>query len=286
MSDLAPVHFFSHGSTAMLGEASDSADYWERCGDAALAHGIEHVVIMGAHWAAVGDEIHIAANPHPTKAPIGGVHPRKYVDYELVPDLPMGERVISTLRQAGFNAKANPTFTWIHDVYLILIRTFPNGCPPTTIISMNARFDPHYHMRVGAALRDLRREKVLFIGSGGTVHNLYRNVWGPLLRYADNFAMESPPGNWALDFRQEFEDALIKSTGPQLRKAVTMLMKIPKYRDAHATDDHIMSAMFVVGLVGAPEDVGTPVELGAEDWELTNMCNSQFTFGRWGAVKA
>lgn len=43
---LSPVHLFSHGSTAMLGEESASADYWKACGDRALAHGIKHVVIM------------------------------------------------------------------------------------------------------------------------------------------------------------------------------------------------------------------------------------------------
>ncbi|KAF4882340.1 4,5-DOPA dioxygenase extradiol [Colletotrichum fructicola] len=274
----------------MLGEESKSADYWKECGDAALANGIEHIIIMaslsvvavGAHWAATGDEIQVATNPNPTKAPIGGVHPRKYVDYKLIPDLGMALRVIDTLRKEGFNCNPNPDFQWIHDVYLLLIRAFPNGCPPTTIISMNARFDPHYHMRVGASLRYLRREKnVLFIGSGGAVHNLYRNVWKPLLRYADNFAMETPPGNWALDFRQEFEDCVTKNSGPALRKAMAMLMKLPIYRDAHATDDHFMSAMFVAGLVGSDEDCGSPVVLGAEDWELTNMCNSQYTWGSW-----
>lgn len=239
---------------------------------------------QGAHWAAINDEIQVATNPTPTKAPIGGVHPRKYVDYKLNPDLPMAERVIGALRQEGFNCNPNANFEWIHDVYLILIRTFPGGCPPTTIISMNARFDPHYHVRVGSALRFMRKEKdVLFIGSGGAVHNLYRNVWTPLLRYADNFAMETPPGEWALEFRQEFEDAITKNTGPALRKAMTMLMKLPVYRDAHATDDHFMSAMFIAGLVGSVEDIGTPVEFGAEDWELTNMCNSQYTLGSWVA---
>jgi hypothetical protein len=42
----SPVHFFSHGSTAMLGESSKSADYWKKCGDEALANGVKHVVIM------------------------------------------------------------------------------------------------------------------------------------------------------------------------------------------------------------------------------------------------
>jgi len=43
---MAPVHLFSHGSTMMLGEDSASSRYWEKCGEEALAHGIEHVVMM------------------------------------------------------------------------------------------------------------------------------------------------------------------------------------------------------------------------------------------------
>ncbi len=43
---MGPVHFFSHGSTMMLGEEHASAKYWEQCGDEALAQGIEHVVMM------------------------------------------------------------------------------------------------------------------------------------------------------------------------------------------------------------------------------------------------
>lgn len=43
---MTPVHFFSHGSTMMLGEDSASARYWERMGEAALKNGVEHVVVM------------------------------------------------------------------------------------------------------------------------------------------------------------------------------------------------------------------------------------------------
>ena len=43
---MAPVHLFSHGTTMMLGEEHASAKYWEKCGDEALANGIEHVVMM------------------------------------------------------------------------------------------------------------------------------------------------------------------------------------------------------------------------------------------------
>jgi hypothetical protein len=153
-----------------------------------------------------------------------------------------------------------------------MIRMFPNGCPPTTLISMNARYDPHFHVRIGAALRPLRKEGYLIIGSGGAVHNLYRNRWEPMLRFRDNFAQETAPESWALEFRQSVEDVVTQNSGPQLRRAVTRLMKHPQYRDAHASDDHFISGMFVAGAVGDKEDEGSYGALKAETWELVGIC--------------
>ncbi|KAK3897626.1 Extradiol ring-cleavage dioxygenase, class III enzyme, subunit B [Staphylotrichum tortipilum] len=282
MAPLTPVYFFSHGSTMMLGEPSESAEYWKKAGDEALANNIKGVIMMGAHWDAPNDEVHVATNPIPSKSPVGYVNPSKYINYKLNPDLPTAARCIDLLRGAGFTASGDATFDWIHDTYLILIRMFPGGCPPTTLISTNALYDPHTHMRIGAALRPLRRENYLIIGSGGAVHNLYRNHWLPMLRFSDNFAQERPPEAWALEFRQAVEDVVRNNSGPALRRAMTRLMKHPLYRDAHGTDDHFMPAVFVAGAVGDEEDVGVFGELGAETWELGNMCNSQFVWGRWG----
>lgn len=271
MSALTPVHFFSHGSTMMLGEESDSATYWKACGDDALAHNIKGVIIMGAHWDCLNDKIQVATNPDPKKSPVAYVHPSKYVDYKLNPDVATGRRCVEMLKAEGFNAEANDNFDWIHDTYLVLIRMFPNGCPPTTIVSMNARYDPHFHMKVGATLRPLRAENYLIIGSGGAVHNLYRNNWWPMLSYRDNFAMPNAPQTWALEFRQAVADVIEKNSGPKLRRGMTRLMKHPQYREAHATDDHFMSAMFVAGAAGDEED-SEKGRLMAETWELVSNC--------------
>lgn len=40
------MYFFSHGSTMMLGEESDSATYWKKAGDEALANDIKGVIMM------------------------------------------------------------------------------------------------------------------------------------------------------------------------------------------------------------------------------------------------
>jgi aromatic ring-opening dioxygenase catalytic subunit (LigB family) len=195
--------------------------------------------------------------------------------------LETAQRCIELLKANRFDAHANEKFDRIHDTYLILIRMFPNGCPPTVLWSMNARYDPHFHMRAGVALRPLRKEGYLLTGTGGAVHNLYRNIWELMVYWKDNFAMERAPDGWALEFRQAFEDVLTKNSGPALRRAATCLMKHPEFRSAHGTDDHFMAALFVAGAVGDDEDRGTQGVFVTEDWELTNMCNSQFTFGSW-----
>ncbi len=93
-----------------------------------------------------------------------------------------------------------------------------------------------------------------------------------MLKYRDNFAQETAPEGWALEFRQSVEDCMTQNRGPALRRAITRLMKHPQYRDAHATDDHFMSACFVAGAAGDWEDEQEEGgRLGAETWELTNM---------------
>lgn len=120
------------------------------------------------------------------------------------------------------------------------------------------------------------------------MHNLYRNHWSQMLLYSDNFAMPSPPDAPMLEFRQSVEDVFTRNGGGRrLKAAVTRLMKHPLFREAHGTDDHFMAACFVAGLVGEEDDEKEKeARLGAEDWELVNMCNSQFTVGRWGRVAA
>lgn len=125
--------------------------------------------------------------------------------------------------------------------FLIFIRMFLNKCPLTTIISMNVYFDPHYHMRVGAAIRSLREQRYLVIGTGGAVHNLYWNHWVLMVEHRDNFAYVVPLKTPLREFRQSIEDVVTSNRGPALRRDVTRLMKHPRYRDAYGTDDDFMA---------------------------------------------
>ena len=176
------------------------------------------------------------------------------------------------LQGVGIEAEPAPDYDWRIDVFPPIIKMFSERCQPTVIISQNVYYDPYFHMRIGEALRPLREEGYLFIGSGGGVHNLYRAEWSYNIKYRDTFAMHDPPDATHLEFRQALEDVICRNGGgPGLKRGLIRLMKHPYYRDAHGTDDHYMPACFVAGLVGNEEDKGSKGILGAECWELVSL---------------
>lgn len=192
----------------------------------------------------------------------------KYMNLDANIDVPFAEHVIKELQENGIDTRPAPNFEIIHDTFLILKWMFSKGKSlPLVIVSSNSHFDPHQHLQIGIAFRHLRRQKCLLIGSGGAVHNLYRNDFGPAVFWRDSFAQEKQPEQWALDFGQAFTDAIRLNSGPSLRRAVTRLMQHPQYRDAHGTDDHFMPAIFAAGAAGSIEDEGRPNFDGAECWE-------------------
>ncbi|KAH7110265.1 aromatic ring-opening dioxygenase family protein [Dactylonectria macrodidyma] len=282
-TELPPVHFLSHGTTMLLGEDSRVRDYWRKIGQDALDHGVKGVVIMGAHWwVDGGDKIKIAMNPNPGVMPVANVLPKLWNEYKPNTDLETGQRCIDMLQGAGFKVEQDTERMWMIDVLPLLVAMFPDSCPPTTIVSLNSRFDPFQHARMGAVLRPLRAEGYLFIGSGGGVHNLYRTEWKYMLKYKDNFAMEKPPDYENIEFCTALEDVIVKNGGgPGLRRGLARLMKHPYFRDAHGSDEHYIPALFVAGAIGDLEDVGARGVLGAECWELRNQGETQFTVGEW-----
>lgn len=122
------------------------------------------------------------------------------------------ECVVVTLRGACWARVLTFCHSPVHDTFLVLNWMFPKSSPPVTVISTNSYYDPHLHVAIGAAVRPLRFEDILVIGTGGAVHNLYRNAWSNIILYRDNFAQTKPPQQWALDFRNEALDAFTKNT--------------------------------------------------------------------------
>ncbi|THW85479.1 LigB subunit of an aromatic-ring-opening dioxygenase LigAB [Aureobasidium pullulans] len=284
----APVYFLSHGTAFLLQNDSRVRDYWRKIGQEALDNGCKGVIMMAAHWNVTGDnQVKVAMKTQPGMMPLTNAHPDIWKNFKPNTDLKTGQRVIEMLNGAGIEAEADNQFDWMIDSEIALVGMFGDKCPPTVIISQNAYWDPWFHARIGTAIRSLREEGYLIIGSGGGTHNLYRTEWHYALKYRDVFAMESPPDPTNLEFRQALQDVICKTGGgPELKRGLCRLMKHPYFRDAHGTDEHYVSACFVAGAIGEPEDRGAKGVLGAEVWELRSQCESQFSIGCWESVSS
>jgi len=94
--------------------------------------------------------------------------PRQHwADYKINIDVGLAKRVVSLLRDQDFpDVEEDPAFDWHDDTVTPAKWMFPEGTPPATVISMNARFDPVFHVRIGQAISSLRKEGILIIATG------------------------------------------------------------------------------------------------------------------------
>ncbi|KAH8594884.1 aromatic ring-opening dioxygenase [Bisporella sp. PMI_857] len=265
-----PAAFWSHGSPWMCSKQSASSEYWREFGKQASAHGVKGLVFIGAHWEELDDRIRVATKEKPKIAQMDLI-PRSYWEnYKINIDLGLARRVIQLLRDNDFgDVEEDPTFDWHDDTVTPSTWMFPEGTPPATVVSLNARFNSTFHARIGNALSQLRKEGILLCGTGGAVHNLYRNNWVPLFAKGDNFQLGSKPAKWAIEFEK---------SGPKLAGALIRLTQSPWYKDAHPTDDHFYP-LIVIG--GAVAEENTKGKKTAQTWELQHMCNNQFVWGSW-----
>jgi aromatic ring-opening dioxygenase catalytic subunit (LigB family) len=130
---------------------------------------------MGAHWEVSGAGVEIASNDGAENVgtqPVAWVDPAKYVNYKINSSPSLASKVQHLLTNSGIEAKLNPNHEWIHDCFLVLNWMFPNSSPPVTVISTNAHYDPDLHVAIGAAVRPLRYDNILILGTGGAVHNV------------------------------------------------------------------------------------------------------------------
>ncbi|MDH5258326.1 MAG: dioxygenase, partial [Gammaproteobacteria bacterium] len=86
------------------------------------------------------------------------------------PDL--AKKIFYLLQDNGIEAKLDETRGFDHGLFVPLKIMFPEANIPCVQISLINSLDAKSHVLIGKALSELRKEKVLIIGSGFTFHNM------------------------------------------------------------------------------------------------------------------
>jgi 4,5-DOPA dioxygenase extradiol len=231
-----PSLFLSHGApTLPIDPSMPSAGF------GALSASLprpDAILILSAHWGSAQPLASTAAQPETIHDFYG--FPRELYEIRYpAPGAPdVARRAAALLGDTGLPAGTQP-HGLDHGAWVPLLLMFPAADIPVAQLSIQPHLDAAHHYRVGRALRPLREQGVMVIGSGQITHNL---------RAADFSARPEDADPRVTQFTGWFEEKLAAHDTDALldyRRAA------PHAQLMHPTDEHLLP---VFAALGAADD--------------------------------
>jgi 4,5-DOPA dioxygenase extradiol len=158
--------------------------------------------------------------------------------FELEYDAPgapeLALRVSALLREAWLEPRLNMVRGLDHGAWVPLLLAYPAADIPVLQVSLQTELGPAHHVALGAALRTLRAEGVLVIGSGSFTHDLRRFRGGIPLD--------------ALETSDDWMDARILAA--DVAALVDYRQLAPFAADEHPTEEHLLPLHVALGAAG------------------------------------
>lgn len=221
------------------------------------------ILMISGHWEE--KEFTVMTNPNPPMLyDYGGFPEHTYqIKYSATGSPMVADRVKDLLLDQGIPVLKDSTRGFDHGAFAPLYVMYPKADVPVVQLSLKKSLDPEEHLQVGKALRQLRKEGVLIIGSGLSFHNL---------RLMDDIRVAATP---SLQFDTWLQNTVISQVGEARNKELINWKSAPFARVAHPREEHLIPLMVTVG--AAETD---PVELCHHEKFLGAMTVSSFKFGR------
>lgn len=225
--------FVSHGSPMLAlqdGPAHQFLKGLERKLD-----GVTAILVASAHWETAGIEISAATHPETIHDFSGFPRPLYEMRYPApgAPDL--ARRAQAALAEAGLSATLSPDRGLDHGAWAPLTLMRPAADIPVAQISIQPYKSPAHHLAVGAALRKLRDEGVLILGSGAITHNLREfHGQGP----------DAPAAPWAESFADWVAE---KAEAGDLDALAEFEAEAPQAARNHPSTEHFLPLFVALG---------------------------------------
>ncbi|SAK91714.1 extradiol ring-cleavage dioxygenase III subunit B [Caballeronia arationis] len=227
-----PSVFISHGApTLPIDPSMPSAEF------ATLADRLPRpraILMLSAHWGTMQPLASIATRPE-TIHDFYGFPPALYELRYPAPGAPeLGARAAELLNANGVPA-ATADHGLDHGAWVPLLLMFPEADVPVAQLSIQPRLDAAHHYRVGRALRALRDEGVMIVGSGQITHNL---------RAADFGARPEDADPRVTEFTDWFEARLAER---DIDALLDYRRRAPHAVLMHPTDEHLLPVFSALG---------------------------------------
>jgi 4,5-DOPA dioxygenase extradiol len=235
-----PAVFISHGSPMAALEAGEYAQSLRRFGSSVNPKAI---LVVSAHWET--PDVRITAAENPQLVYDFGGFPREL--YEMKYDAPgspeLARRVRDLLANEGVDVKLDASRGWDHGVWIPMRLTFPDARISVVALSLPI-MEPAKLFAIGRALRSLRDEGVLIVGSGGIVHNL--RLFNPRV------GKDAAPESWAIDFTNWVMEGIEQH---HIDELFAYEAKAPHAQRAVPTPEHFTPLFVVLGAAGDYDSV-------------------------------
>ena len=195
-----PIVFFGHGSPMVALEHNDTTQAWR--GIAERIGRPKAILCISAHWLTRGTAVTAMPKPQ-TIHDFGKSFPQALFDvqYPAPGDPELAERVRDLL--APMPVAIDHGWGLDHGTWSVLVHAYPDADIPVVQLGMDLAKPPAAHWAVGQALRPLRDEGVLIMGTGNIVHNLPAMDWNN---------PSAPPYPWAARFNAAMLEAVAADT--------------------------------------------------------------------------
>lgn len=220
------------------------------------------ILMVSAHWETEGP---LRVQSHPNPPMVYDYYNFPAHTYEVVYPASgqpaLAQQVQQLLEQAGFDVQQDAERGFDHGAFVPAYVMYPDASIPMVQLSIDAHYDPAFHLRMGAALRTLRDEDVLILGSGASYHNL--RLMGP----------EAAPASQAFD--AWLDQTLLHTPALAREQALLHWDQAPGARVAHTREDHLVP-LFVVAGAATEQD---PVTRILNSTSTTGIMNGSYRFG-------
>jgi aromatic ring-opening dioxygenase catalytic subunit (LigB family) len=195
------------------------------------------IVMVSAHWEE--PRFTVGSAPRPGMLfDYSGFPPHTYrFDYASPGDPALAARIRQLLATAGLPDGDDDRRGYDHGTFIPLMLMAPDADIPVVQLSLRTGLDPVEHAQVGEALRPLRDDGVLLVGSGMSYHNMRgygRPESGPVSDRFDDWLAETVA----------IPDAASRAT------ALAGWETHPDGRASHPREEHLLPLRVVAGSGG------------------------------------
>ncbi len=242
------IVYFSHGGGPLpiLGDPGHKAmiDFM-----AALPRRLRRpdaILVISAQWEESAATVLGSPNP-PMFYDYYGFPAEAYEITYPAPGSPeLANRIAGLLKANEISSRIDPERGFDHGLFIPLKLMYPQAGIPSLQLSLVRGLDPSAHIALGKALRELRSENILVIGSGFSFHNLSAFAW--------QMPGMPDPANDA------FQDWLIEAcTGPlsesERDQRLIEWEKAPSARYCHPREEHLLPLHVCLGMADQPAEL-------------------------------